>query len=325
MDLAAARADFQGRHYYLGNPQFNAEQIYRWARRGFKDLLVVKGSGPTADGAVLMLVVRIGDANFYWDATAGYVRPTRFTASLSSAKGSAQCEMPDAPIFQPDFTATLSNLSVLQAAVATSGSAKKGLFVSDNTLRVKHVPFLVSTAHFLLRAVHDADARHRKRVRLWLKVGMMVRPFLRSVFFSRSLAFVMALTHTHLLDLPPEFKFENLPTRSDIAKAELEKMKDTHTFNPLPAYNVDGDLITPKDYDIALRGATVALSFTLTHYAIASRESDSAPGSDTYVADVVKIRVLVPPAPRVLEESPRKRLLRRDDDLLPPRKVARVA
>lgn len=100
-------------------------------------------------------------------------------------------------------------------------------------------------------------------------------------------------------------------------------MKDTHTFNPLPAYSVDGDLI--KDYDIALRGATVALNFTLTLYAIASRESDSAPGSDTYVADVVNIRVIVPPSARVLEESPRKRLLRKDVDSFPARKVACVA
>lgn len=141
----------------------------------------------------------------------------------------------------------------------------------------------------------------------------------------RSLAFLMALIHIRMLELSPEFKFENLPTRSDIAKAELEKTRDAHTFNPLPAYNVDGALIMPSDYDIALRGASVALCFTLTHYVIASRESGSAPGSDTYGADVVKIRVLVPSAPRVLEESPRKRLLRKDDDSFPSFKVACVA
>lgn len=129
------------------------------------------------------------------------------------------------------------------------------------------------------------------------KVGMMVRPILLMAYVFRSLAFLMALTHTRLLDLPPEFKFENLPTRSDIAKAELEKMRDTHMSDPLPAYNVIGDLIMPKDYDIALRGGTVALNFTLTKYAIASRESDSAPGSDTY------IRVLVPPASRGVAEE----------------------
>lgn len=102
-------------------------------------------------------------------------------------------------------------------------------------------------------------------------------------------------------------------------------MKETHTFNPLPAYDVNGDFIMPKDYESALRGATVALSFTLKHYAIASKDSDS-PGSDTYVADVVKVRVLVPPAPRVLEQSPRKRLSKKDEDYLAPaRKTARTA
>lgn len=139
----------------------------------------MKGLGSTADGAVLMLVVRIGDTNFYWDATAGCIRPNRFrTASLSSAKGSAQGKMPDVPICQPNFTAALSNLFVLKAAVSTTRSAKKGLFVSDKTLRVKHVQFLVCTARCLLHADHDIVAGHRKIIRLWRKVGMMVRPIL---------------------------------------------------------------------------------------------------------------------------------------------------
>lgn len=127
-----------------------------------------------------------------------------------------------------------------------------------------------------------------------------------------------------LTDISPEFRLENLPTRSDIAKAELEKMKDAHTLNPLPAYGVNGDIIMPANYDKALRGATVALSFTLKHYAITSRTSDAA-AQDTYVADIVKVRVLVPPAPRALEQSTRKRLVKKDDNsFAPKRKVVRT-
>lgn len=101
-------------------------------------------------------------------------------------------------------------------------------------------------------------------------------------------------------------------------------MKETHTFNPLPAYDVNGDLIMPKDYESALRGATVVLNFTLKHYGIAAREPATL-STDTYVADVFKIRVLVPPIERALEESPRKRLLKKDDDAFPPRKITRNA
>lgn len=81
----------------------------------------------------------------------------------------------------------------------------------------------------------------------------------------------------------------------------------------------------PNNYDIALRGATVALSFMPMYYAIASRGSDSATGSDTNIADVVKLRVLVPPAPRVLHELPRKRLQRKYNDSFLPHKIARIA
>lgn len=101
-------------------------------------------------------------------------------------------------------------------------------------------------------------------------------------------------------------------------------MKETHTFNPLPAYDIDGNLILPKDYDRRLRCATVALSFTVRHYAISYRGSDSSAGTDMYVADVVKIRVLKAPAPRVLEASPRRWLLKKDDDTFVLRKVART-
>lgn len=112
---------------------------------------------------------------------------------------------------------------------------------------MKDVPFLVCTASCLLHNVYDIDAGHKKGVCLWWKVGMMVRLILLSAFVFPSPAFLVALTHTHHLDLPPEFKFENLPTQSDIAKAELENMKGTHTFEPLPAYDVNGDLIIPGD------------------------------------------------------------------------------
>lgn len=80
----------------------------------------------------------------------------------------------------------------------------------------------------------------------------------------------------------------------------------------------------PKDYDTALRGATVALTFTLKHYAVDSRGTPG-PSTDTYVADVFKIRVLAPPPPRAQQAAPRKRLLKRvDDDFGSKRKVART-
>lgn len=89
-------------------------------------------------------------------------------------------------------------------------------------------------------------------------------------------------------------------------------MMTTHVFNPLPAYDTDGDLILPKEYESRLEGATVAMSFALKHYDFPHRASSQA--SNTFVADIVKIRVLAPPGVIPVERVVRKRVLAKDPD-----------
>lgn len=117
----------------------------------------------------------------------------------------------------------------------------------------------------------------------------------------------------------------NIPVHGDIAKAELAAMKDTHVFNILPAYDMDGNLIMPNDYESSLRGALVVVSATLNHYDIRAR--GSSPASNTFVADIVKIRVLQPPVQGVAEKVVRKRVPTKDDDfvLVSSSKRARAA
>lgn len=116
-----------------------------------------------------------------------------------------------------------------------------------------------------------------------------------------------------LSDIDPALRLENIPVSGDIAVAELAAMKATHVFNILPAYDVDGDLIMPKDYESRLKGAVVVMSATLKHYDFTARAS--SPASNTFVADVVKIRVLVPPVELVAEQE-RKRVPARDTDFM---------
>lgn len=87
------------------------------------------------------------------------------------------------------------------------------------------------------------------------------------------------------------FRMENIPVH-DNAKAELRGLKSTHVFDSLPAYDINGDLIMPKDYDAQLRGTIVVLSFTLTHYDFSQRTGSQQ--SHIFIADIVKIRVLAP-------------------------------
>lgn len=58
---------------------------------------------------------------------------------------------------------------------------------------------------------------------------------------------------------------ENILVRGEVAiLKELAAMKTTHVFDPLPAYNVDEDMILPKEYEARLKGATIVMTHVLT-------------------------------------------------------------
>lgn len=105
------------------------------------------------------------------------------------------------------------------------------------------------------------------------------------------------------------FKLQNTPTPNPKAATKLKAIKDTHFYNPLPADDIDGGVILPKDYHAKLQGAKVILTFALKHYHIGAR-SESVHGSNMYVADIVKIRVVEAAQPRPVSAMKRKCLPR---------------
>ncbi len=60
-------------------------------------------------------------------------------------------------------------------------------------------------------------------------------------------------------------------------RTERDRMASTHRPIPLPAYDVDGNLIDPSNCKQELAGAIVRISFTLSHWLI---KSDSANSKD---------------------------------------------
>jgi len=94
-------------------------------------------------------------------------------------------------------------------------------------------------------------------------------------------------------DTDAAFKIENWPADSAAIKAALVAMHNSHTVNPVPAYDRDGELILPQRYKASLRGAVVTVRFTLTHWSIGRRGDDSA--VDVYVPNLHSMRVLIPP------------------------------
>src|SRR5436853_6017401 len=73
-------------------------------------------------------------------------------------------------------------------------------------------------------------------------------------------------------------------------------MIDEFRVHPLPAYNMQSNLVNPTQYRRTLKDAIVAIRFTLKHWAFNS--------SDTNIADIVNMRVLVPPSDPL---TPRRR------------------
>lgn len=92
-------------------------------------------------------------------------------------------------------------------------------------------------------------------------------------------------------DVAP-FMIDNWPV-DDKTRDELETLKTTHHLVPLPAYDVDGNLIQLHAYQRSLQGAHVALYFNMTHWAIARKGGTH--GNDVLTAEIQMIRIIEPP------------------------------
>ncbi len=96
--------------------------------------------------------------------------------------------------------------------------------------------------------------------------------------------------------LPPEFNILHWPTYSTEAADALAGIVDSHTAQPLPAYDIRGDLIPPTNYSTSLRGATVLLSYNILHYSISEKRNNGTETAKQQIClDVDYIRVLIPP------------------------------
>jgi hypothetical protein len=94
--------------------------------------------------------------------------------------------------------------------------------------------------------------------------------------------------------LPFEYTIAGWPVASEHAREALEKMKKTHRVNYLDAFDVNSKRIHPLKYRQCLQGAVVQIHFRMTHWAFPAKKGLLA--CDTFVSDLVSMRVLVPPA-----------------------------
>lgn len=113
-----------------------------------------------------------------------------------------------------------------------------------------------------------------------------------------------------LLEFP--WSIHNWPCATDAGRNALTDIVDTYHVVPVPAYEIDGRLMSPVDYQRHLSKAVVELHFTLTHFTIAEKDGKKG-GSDVYTPDLHSMRVLKKPTPTIT--SPRKRKISTKDPM----------
>jgi hypothetical protein len=115
---------------------------------------------------------------------------------------------------------------------------------------------------------------------------------------------------TFIIDVPAEFSIKNWPTAHPAAKEALKEMVTTHCVKPLEAFDMHGRLINPTSYHHQLEGALVQMRFTVTHLSIVGKKPDC------FMANIVSMRVLVPPQ-KIGPVTPRRKRVYRVDPFTP--------
>jgi hypothetical protein len=97
----------------------------------------------------------------------------------------------------------------------------------------------------------------------------------------------------------------NWPVISPEAQHDRDELVSSHRPVPLPAYDINGNLIAPHRCKAMLAGAIARVTFTLTHWFIHSTSKDDSPATNSFVGDIQSIRILVNAPSQLM--SPQKR------------------
>ena len=95
-----------------------------------------------------------------------------------------------------------------------------------------------------------------------------------------------------------------------------QDMIRTHRVVPLPAYDLQGNLIPPERYRNALAGALVRINFTISHWYISPTAIKDP--TNSFVANVTAIRILADPTP--IKMPMKRKTCKRDPDIGPSSK-----
>lgn len=221
--------------------------------------------------ADLSAIVYIDSHNFYLTADGGYRKGMGIYQHLHEVKPSCTVTAPPMDPVKNDFSSVTNNLRILMQKVGTPGYEKgKGFLYHENS---SPTPTHFKIRHCLFEPLTNENKGQSILDLINLRNG-------------------------------DDFLPQKFPVTQQDTREELFELQKTHRMVPLQARGDDGYMLSPFDYRAQLENAIVELQFNLSHWPISPRAGSS--GKDSFTADIVQIRILVPPPPPV-SNSPSKR------------------
>lgn len=274
--ISRCREQLLNSGFYLADD--NVIKDVEWVRQGRSHYLATIEEKSAEDSrsaprelAELSAIVFIDSKNYWLTSDGGYRKGVGMWHHLYDVKPSCTVSEPPMNPAKVDFSAAMKNLRILMQKIGTPGYEKgKGFLFYDNS---SPTPTRFKIRHCLFEPVTD-DNR------------------------GQSILDVVNL-HNGEDFLPQKIRLTQEETRD-----ELFDLQKTHRMVPLQARGEDGYILSPTAYRSHLENAVVELQFNLWHWPITPRGGST--GKDSFTADIVQIRALVPPPPPV-SNSPTKR------------------
>ncbi|KAI6027708.1 hypothetical protein PISMIDRAFT_13336 [Pisolithus microcarpus 441] len=191
------------------------------------------------EGAMLTAIVRIDRDHFWLTSDGGYLGPNTICKEILDVKPSCAFTDPGMEPIQLDFPTVLQILHDLTLQCVTPGYSTGTSFFTTE----KKIPTGFKLRHRLFEAIdsgveYDSESDN----------GMSSSEDL--------------------------YSFKHWPLMREQSHAELLALKKSHCLRPMPAYDINNDLLDPSMYCHCLQGAIIEVHFTLSHWSIASTKHD---------------------------------------------------
>ncbi|CAK5266162.1 unnamed protein product [Mycena citricolor] len=288
--MQSLKPDFLDSPYYLAHPDVMSHVV--WKQMGRTNFLVTTASVQNA-GPTEVAPVANADAGQSTSSDGDVADPSQFEAAelhCVATIGLEDCWLnPDGNFPIPGGATELAKVTLNCQAVSPPNSGKYAAPYTKSMAVLRGLADRVKTPGFSLKGMLDSK-----------KPGFKLRhvPFRLPEDDSDKGCELEGL--------------EDWPVKKQQGESAKIEMEGKYVVDRLCAYDLGGRIIAPEDYMSKLPGATVAATFTLTHFSFKNK------GEDTIVADIVKLRVIeskiaAPSSPRKrravpeMDESPKKK------------------